>query len=234
MRAGSNDAFAITVCTRESLESALVRLDELSLEIDDRQTLSDAACRLACRGDFNAAMQWLDSSRDSLDGIDIWMEPIPTAVRKLLICDMDMTIVAAETLDEVAASLGLGDEIATITTRAMHGEIDFNQALRQRIAMLAGRDESVFVDLVPKMKLNPGAEALIGAAREQGVHTILVSGGFSQVAEAIGQSLDFDEVVCNRLALEDGKLTGEVLDPIVNAQYKLDLLKRRVPLKNCA
>jgi len=151
---------------------------------------------------------------------------------------MDMTIVDAETLDEVAASLGLGEKIAAITKRAMYGEIDFRAALRERIAMLAGQPERVFHDIVGKLELNPGAEALLAGARAAGVHTILVSGGFAQVADAVALRLGFDEVYCNHLEIDGGKLTGRVPEPIVDADFKRRLLHERaqahgLPLAAC-
>ena len=220
-------AFDLTLCANFAMEHAQAQLEALVGRVQDPVQLSDMAWRWNFEATQEQARQSLYSLQQGLDGIDAWIVPRSQNPYRLLLCDMDMTIVAAETLDEVAASLGLGDQIATITKRAMHGEIDFNQALRQRIAMLGDYDESVFVDLVPQINLNPGAETLIEAARSQGVRTILVSGGFAQVAETIATRLGFDEVYCNHLVLEDGKLTGEVLDPIVNAQYKLDLLRRR-------
>lgn len=223
----ATEVFELTLCANVGIEHAQAQLDALATRVQDRTELSDTAWRWVFEATQQQAWTTLQSMQKGLDGIDAWITPVPGPTYKLLICDMDMTIVAAETLDEVAASLGLGDEIAAITKRAMQGEIDFNQALRQRILMLAGHDESVLTDLVPEMKLHPGAEALLEAACGAGVHSILVSGGFSQVADAIGDQLGFDEVVCNRLELEDGKLTGDVLDPIVNAHYKLDLLQQR-------
>jgi phosphoserine phosphatase len=157
---------------------------------------------------------------------------------RLLICDMDMTIVAAETLDEVAARLGLGERVATITARAMRGEIDFDSALRERIAMLAGQPEQVFHDIVDDLQLDPGASELLTAAKAAGVHCVLVSGGFVQVVEPIARRLGFDEYFCNYLDVADGRLSGEVQNPIVNADFKCNLLQRvaraqRITLDEC-
>jgi phosphoserine phosphatase len=140
---------------------------------------------------------------------------------------MDMTIVAAETLDEIAATLGMGEQIAAITARAMHGEIDFGESLRERIAMLAGQPEQVMHDAVARLRLNQGAEQLLNAARAAGVHTILISGGFAQVAEPVARRLGFDEVHCNHLQIDAGKLTGKVHQPIVDADFKCHLLQQR-------
>jgi phosphoserine phosphatase len=167
------------------------------------------------------------SLRENLTDADVYMQPQSERGKRLLICDMDMTIVAAETLDEVATILGMGERIAAITARAMNGEIDFNAALRERIAMLAGQSVQVFHDVAQSLSLNPGAEKLLAAANTAGVHTILISGGFSQVAEPVAHRLGFDEVHCSQLELEADKLTGGLLDPIVNADYKCNILQQR-------
>jgi phosphoserine phosphatase len=177
--------------------------------------------------DPDTAWSLLQSLRAKLVDADVYMQPQDARGKRLLICDMDMTIVAAETLDEVATKLGMGERIAAITTRAMHGEIDFNAALRERIAMLAGQPEQVFHDIVGQLRLNPGAEQLLTAARAAGVHTILVSGGFAQVAEPVARRLGFDEVHCNHLEIDADKLTGKVQQPIINADLKCSLLQQR-------
>ena len=230
--------FALTLCANPASASALAQIQALVARIEDRQPLSETAWRCITEANPAKAWQGWNSLIAGLDDIDVWFEPLRQSPYRLLICDMDMTIVAAETLDEVAASLGLGDAIAAITRRAMHGELDFDAALRERIGMLAGQDERAFVDLVPRLELHPGAEALIAAARRNGVHTILVSGGFSQVAEPVAERLGFDEVHCNHLVLEDGRLTGEVQNPIVNARLKRSLLIGRaaemgIDLEDC-
>jgi phosphoserine phosphatase len=190
--------------------------------------------------DCSPAEAWalLQCLRARLDHADVYIQPRDEPGKRLLICDMDMTIVAAETLDEVAARLGLGERIAAITKRAMFGEIDFDAALRERIAMLAGRPEQVFVDIAGELELNPGAEALIAGARAAGVRTILVSGGFAQVAEPVAARLGFDAVHCNRLEIEAGRLSGRVPEPIVNADLKRRILEREaaaldIPLERC-
>ena len=231
-------AFTLILAADSGSPSAIAQVEALGARARGREKLSESAWRRTIETSGSTIWESWQTLQAGLDAADVWIEPARQAPYRLLICDMDMTIVAAETLDEVAASLGLGDEIAAITKRAMHGELDFDAALRERIAMLAGRDESVFLDLVPRLELNPGAEALMQAARRNGVHTILVSGGFSQVAEPVAKRLGFDEVHCNHLVLEQGRLTGEVGNPIVNARLKRDLLIGRaaelgIDLEDC-
>jgi len=108
----------------------------------------------------------------------------------------------------------------------MNGEIDFDAALRERIAMLAGQPEQVFHDVASQLQLNPGAGELLAAAKGAGVHCVLVSGGFAQIAEPVAQRLGFDAVHCNYLEVAGGRLTGAVRRPIVNADYKLGVLQQ--------
>jgi len=228
-RSDSRQSFVITICTIGDFNDALTLLDaELGgLQIRQHRPLATNACDVTIDCDPGSAWSLLQSLRAKLVDADIYMQPLEARGKRLLICDMDMTIVAAETLDEVAAMLGMGERIAAITTRAMHGEIDFDAALSERIAMLAGQPEQVFHDIVGQLRLNPGAEQLLTAANAAGVHTILVSGGFAQVAEPVARRLGFDEVHCNHLVIDAEKLTGEVQQPIINADLKCSLLQQR-------
>ncbi len=221
--------FAATLCGVAAPAAALVRLrGELGgLTPTGERVLAPNAVEATFKITPAAAWALQQQLRDSLGRVDVYLQPVADRGKKLLICDMDMTIVAAETLDEVAAELGLGDKIAAITARALHGEIDFNDALRERIAMLAGQSEQVFHQVASDLAFNPGAGELIAAANEAGLHTILISGGFTQVAEPVASVLGFDEVICNRLEIEQGTLTGKVHEPIVNAEIKRKTLESR-------
>lgn len=221
--------FTATVCSDGDLDAARAALEAecAGLAAGDPRPAGATACRLEVDCDAARAWQVLQRLRERLSDADVYLQPRDEPARRLLICDMDMTIVAAETLDEVAAMLGLGDKIAAITKRAMHGELDFRAALRERIAMLAGQPQQLFHDIVGELRLNQGAEALLAGARAAGVHTILVSGGFEQIARPVGERLGFDEVHCNRLELANGKLTGRVPEPIVDADLKRRILERQ-------
>ena len=228
-RGDAEQPFVVTICSDEALDDAFKQLRGLleDLQIDTQQTLSAGAGEviLTCKPSW--AWSLFQSLRENLAQADVYIQPRSELGKRLLICDMDMTIVAAETLDEVATVLGLGEQIASITARAMHGEIDFNAALRERIAMLAGRSVQVFHDVAQSLSLNPGAEQLLAAAKAASVHTILISGGFSQVAEPVARRLGFDEVHCSQLELDGDKLTGGLLEPIVNADHKCRVLQQR-------
>jgi phosphoserine phosphatase len=228
-RSDARQPFVVTICAMGELDDTIALFDaELGdLQIREHRPLAANACDVTIDCDPDTAWSLLQSLRMKLDNADVYMQPRKARDKRLLICDMDMTIVAAETLDEVAAMLGMGERIAAITARAMHGEINFDTALSERIAMLAGQPEQVFHDVVEQLELNPGAEQLLTAARTAGVHTILVSGGFAQVAEPVARRLGFDEVYCNYLEIEGGRLTGKVQQPIVNADLKCSLLQQR-------
>ncbi len=158
--------------------------------------------------------------------------PVDTAVlpatgrrKRLLIADMDSTIVTTETLDELAAHAGLRDEIAAITKRSMNGEIDFATALRQRVAMLRGLPVTALEQTWSQTHLMPGAKDLVRTMRAHGAHTALVSGGFTWFTGRVAERCGFHNHRANVL-LDDGTvLTGLVGEPILDRDAKLDTLR---------
>jgi phosphoserine phosphatase len=227
-RSDARQAFVVTLCSVTDINEALAILYDVlgDLPILGRELFGAGACALTIECLPTEAWDLLRSLRHRLRSTDVYLQPQSSEPIRLLICDMDMTIVAAETLDEVAAELGMGERIAAITKRAMRGEIDFDEALRERIGMLAGQPEQVFHEVASSLKLNPGASEMLTAAKAADVHCILISGGFAQVADPIALRLGFDEVYCNHLEVAEGRLTGKVLAPIVNADYKCSVLQR--------
>ncbi len=227
-RSNAHQAFVITLCSAGDIAAALATLEETlsELTISVRRRLDDRRYALTVDCTPERAWRLLQDLRARLQTSDVYLQPESTPPIRLLICDMDMTIVAAETLDEVAAALGMGERVATITERAMHGELDFDAALRERIEMLAGQPEQVFHDIARQLQLNPGASELLSAAKAAGVYCVLVSGGFAQVAVPVARRLGFDEVFCNQLEIDDGQLVGAVRTPIVNADYKCRILQQ--------
>ena len=146
---------------------------------------------------------------------------------KLLVMDMDSTLITIETIDELADMVGLKPQVATITEQAMRGEIEYNESLQRRVALLKGLDESALRRVYDeRLKLSPGAEVLLTAAKKHGIKTLLVSGGFTYVTELLKPRLALDYTYSNTLGLADGKLTGEVIGRIVNADAKRDELLR--------
>jgi phosphoserine phosphatase len=167
--------------------------------------------------------------------VDVIVQPSAERRKQVLVADMDATIVMGETLDELAALAGVGEKVAAITTRAMNGEIDFANALRERVALLAGHPVSLLGEVVPKMKLTPGARALVTTMKANGARTVLVSGGFKFYTSIVAKTCGFDEERANDLEVAEGKLTGRVVEPIKGRVGKREALmhaatRRRVPL----
>ncbi len=143
----------------------------------------------------------------------------------LVVMDMDSTLISIETIDEIADLQGLRPQVAAITERAMRGEIEYAESLRQRVALLAGEDESALRWVYDeRLRLNPGAEALLGELRRRGIKTMLLSGGFTYFTERLKARLGFDYAVANTLEIIDGKLTGRLLGDILDARGKQDWL----------
>jgi len=180
-----------------------------------------AAADLRFSGDSKAA-RW---ALDGLDGVDIVVQPEEGRWKKLLVADMDSTIIGQECIDELADYAGLKDKVARITERAMQGELDFPGALRERVRLLAGLDEHELKRcLDERVRLTAGAETLVQTMRAGGASCLLVSGGFLSFAEPVARTAGFDRVRANRLVFAGGKLSGEVGDPIVDAIAKRDAL----------
>ena len=158
------------------------------------------------------------------EAVDFAAQALPGRRKKLLVADMDGTVVAGETLDELADFAGLKDEIAAITARAMNGEIDFNESLRERIALLKGLREDCLKRTCERLELAPGARELVRVMRRDGAYTALVSGGFTFFTKKIAERLRFHHQSGNTLDIERGVLTGKVVDPIVNRDGKLNTL----------
>ena len=145
---------------------------------------------------------------------------------KLLVMDMDSTLITIETIDELADWVGLKSEVAAITEQAMRGEIEYNESLRRRVALLKGLKASALDEVYrERLKLSPGAEVLLQAAKKYAIQTLLVSGGFTYITELLKTRLGLNHTHANTLGVAEGKLTGEILGPIVNAQGKRDHLK---------
>ena len=179
------------------------------------------AADLTFSGNAKAA-RW---ATDGLDGTDLVVQPDEPRWKRLLVADMDSTIIGQECIDELADYAGLKDKVARITERAMQGELDFPGALRERVRLLAGLDErSLKRCLDERVRVTAGAETLVQTMRAGGASCLLVSGGFLSFAEPVARTVGFDHVRANRLVFAGGKLSGEVGDPIVDAIAKRDAL----------
>ncbi len=159
------------------------------------------------------------------DHIDVLCTPHPNPDKKMLIADMDATIVDSETLDELAAKAGIKDQIAAITARAMNGELDFKAALRERVALLKGLPVTALHKTLQETKLCKGADALIMSCRAKGMTCILVSGGFTFFTAAIAERCGFNANHGNILNNDGITLDGTVAEPILDKDAKVAFLK---------
>lgn len=147
-------------------------------------------------------------------------------VPRLFVSDMDSTMIGQECIDELADYAGLKPQIAAITERAMQGELDFEAALRERVALLEGLDESaIHACLADRITATPGAKVLVATLAALGTRTVLVTGGFHHFADPVAEMLGFHRVVGNRLAVEGGKLTGGLIGPITDSAVKAAVLR---------
>ncbi len=182
------------------------------------ERISSSAARVRKAFKHGAVAAWCDEHR-----IDhAWMpEGRRFADLKLLAMDMDSTLITIECIDELGDLAGKKAEIASITEQAMRGELDFPGALRRRVAALQGLPESSLLEVYEKrLKLTPGADELLRACKQRGVKVLLVSGGFSFFTERLKARLGLDYTISNRLEIENGRLTGQVLGDVVGAEAK--------------
>ena len=174
--------------------------------------------------DIAAVAERLRAARGDLP-IDVVVQPAANRRKKLFLADMDSTMIGQECIDELADFAGLKAHVAAITERAMRGEIDFEPALRQRVALLKGLD-LIVIDKVldSRITLTPGGRELVNTMRANGGYTCLVSGGFTAFSRVIAERIGFQENRANELLAENGKLTGSVAEPILGRAAKLATL----------
>ena len=157
--------------------------------------------------------------------VDFCVVPQRNRKKALLFADMDSTMILQESLDELADLVGFGEEVSRITALAMNGELDFEQAVRERVGLLAGLDLSVIDQVIrDRITLAPGGRELVATMKTHGAHCVLVSGGFEDFTSVVAQRLGFDEFRANRLLKKDGMLTGEAGTPLLGRDAKAKLL----------
>lgn len=188
--------------------------------------MEDKAVDLGVSGQPNGAL--VLHLRDFLAQIetDLFITNPDRRRKKLLLADMDSTIVEGETLDELAAFAGLKDKIAAITAAAMEGKLDFQSALRERVGLLKDLPVSALVETLKRTRLNPGAERLVATMKKAGAKCVLVSGGFTFFTQEAALQSGFDFSHGNMLQIENEKLTGKVIEPILDKFAKVDFLKK--------
>lgn len=158
--------------------------------------------------------------------------------RRLVAFDMDSTLISTEVIDELAVLAGVGDQVGAVTERAMRGEIDFRESLVARVALLEGLPEETLAEVGSRLPLMEGAERLFKTLNQLGYKTAILSGGFTYFGRILKDKLGVDYVYANELEIEGGKLTGRVIEPVVDAQRKADLLemlagKENITLEQC-
>jgi phosphoserine phosphatase len=160
-------------------------------------------------------------------GVDIAVqkENLFRKAKRLVVMDMDSTLIQVEVIDELAACAGIGDKVSAITERAMNGEIDFCQSLRERVALLEGLDEKALDEVYRSLPLTSGAESLIKILKRLGYKTAVISGGFDYFTDRLKEHLGLDYAFSNRLEIKDGKLTGRVIGDIVDGLRKAAILE---------
>ena len=189
--------------------------------------LAKIACDIPFRATSEAALEAAHKALASIPAtvpIDSFIQPVEGRAKRMLVADMDSTIIRQECLDEVARAAGLGPKVAAITERAMRGELQFEDALRQRIALLNGFPEAKLRDVLDRIELMPGAPELTGTMRAYGARVVLVSGGFTFFTSAIAKRAGFDIDYGNRFIFENGALTG-VAEPILGQNAKLEAME---------
>jgi phosphoserine phosphatase len=157
--------------------------------------------------------------------VSLQRESLYRRSKRLVVMDMDSTLIRIEVIDELARAAGVVDQVSKITERAMLGEMDYDESLRQRVALLKGLDVKVLDRIAADLPLTEGAETLVRVLKRLGYSIAVISGGFSRAAEALKRRLGIDYAYSNNLEIEGGKLTGRVVGPIVNGQRKAELLE---------
>lgn len=210
--------------TDEVVREAIDRLDMTGHEVGAPHWLDEHdAADIYFQGSLVSARREL--AKMDHGALDVIVQPMGDRTKKLIIADMDSTMITVECIDELADYAGLKDQVAAITKRAMMGELDFRAALEERVALLGGMSEGVLAECrYERVKLTRGARTLVQTMKAHGAHSVLVTGGFTAFAGPVGEAIGFDKVVANELLIEDGKLTGKVAEPIVDKDAKLATL----------
>lgn len=224
--------FIATIIAAERLEkgelsSATSLLKDAGCEIQEVGPIQDdKAADILFNGDAAIADEAMTSLRERAD---IGILSAENRRKRLLISDMDSTMITVECIDELADYAGIKDQIAEITERAMQGELDFEEALKGRIALLKGLDKSAIKQcLDERVQIMPGAQTLVKTMRHLGSETILVSGGFTSFAEPVAKNIGFERSEANILGIEGNYLTGLLDGPIVDSKRKAELLQHSV------
>jgi len=210
---------------QEALPLGLEAVAAAGRPVRDTQILGDGAADLYAEGDGPAILRMHAERAFADKRLDFCVQPAEGRRKRLLVADMDSTIIGCECLDELADFAGLKAEIAAITRAAMAGEIDFEAALRRRVAMLRGlKIDTLQRAFEERVRLNPGARTLVRTMTEHGARCVLVSGGFDFFTGRVAKAAGFADHRANRLIDDGAILTGEVAEPILGQEAKLSAL----------
>jgi len=224
--------FVATLIAADALEKGILN--------SAMEALTSAGCEpaspswidkeIACDIFFTKNRDAADEALSALSSkIDFAVQEVENRQKSLLISDMDSTMITVECIDELADYAGIKSQIAHITERAMRGELDFEEALRGRVQLLAGLDAKMIETcLQERVTLMKGAQTLVQTMKAWGAKTILVSGGFTDFADVVARQIGFDEAVANRLEIIEGELSGKLAGPIVDSATKKNLLIEKI------
>lgn len=200
---------------------------EVKLEEDQNWLSKNKALDIGVVPDLSSVAMMHIRDFASQDKMDVFVTHKDNRKKKILLADMDSTMVCEETLDELAQHAGLKDKIAEITTQAMEGKIDFKEALFQRVSLLEGLQEEALEETAQKTQLSEGARTLVQTMKEHSkTHTVLVSGGFTYFTSLIAQKIGFEHHHGNELEIIEGTLSGCVKEPILDKFAKVDFLNQ--------
>ncbi len=210
---------------RANLTSALAIQSAMKLGVQGMVWLAE---NIACDIEMVKFPKSSEAVRQHLQeqGIDFVIQPIEGRRKKILLADMDSTMIRQECIDELAAEAGVGAHVAGITARAMNGELGFENSLIERVGFMTGLDSSVIQQVLDsRIDLMPGGPELVATMKAHGAYAALVSGGFTDFTKAVATKLGFDENRANTLLHENGKLTGQVKMPILGREAKVEALQ---------
>lgn len=209
----------------ERIETARQALAPAATAARAPKRLAEDAAEIGFDGEATAIRDAVRASLASAP-VDVNVVPSTNRAKRLLISDMDSTIIPVECIDEIADFAGVKDRVSEITERAMQGELDFDGALRERVGLLKGLSvDALEKTYAERISLNPGAAELVGRMRQAGALTALVSGGFTYFTERVAADAGFERHQANTLLIADERLTGDVADPILGREAKLTALR---------
>ncbi|MEH6822285.1 MAG: phosphoserine phosphatase SerB [Motiliproteus sp.] len=225
------EASHIAKVTRIAADHGL-NIDNISrlsgrVHLDAADERTKACVEFSVRGEPSETLraEFLKAANELDVDIAFQKDDIYRRNRRLVVFDMDSTLIEAEVIDELAIEAGVGEQVAAITEEAMQGRIDFTESFKRRVALLKGLDASVLEKVAQRLPMTEGVEELVSRLKSLGYKTAILSGGFSYFGEHLKSKLGFDYVYANELEIEDGRVTGRVTGRVVDGQRKAELLR---------